>query len=693
MTSGRQESGASQEPTRTEAPPPRSDHRTEALSGDSSRSGEGTATDLAPPFRPMVIPPKKSSLSGLSGLPDPGQCFDDFELVQILGEGAFGRVYLAKQISLGRQVALKVVANCGTEAQTLASLEHDHIIRVFAETVRDDLRLLCMQYVPGTNLDAILEFLTQPRREATVPGGWSGSDFLSAIDELSTQPATLEPALLRDREFLSACDFVEVVCWIGTRLAEALDHAHRQGILHRDIKPANILFNCYGRPMLADFSLACPSLPESQGDSQAFGGTLSYMAPEHLDAFMTRDRSARQAVDERSDLYSLGMILFEFLTGRLPNSPSKEEAGLKKITSLIAKRRSSVPSARPANPDVPEVLDRVIQRCLDPQPDLRYKSAADLAQALEGCRQLRQVEKQMPAAGPITRLARKHPFLAVILLAVLPNILGSAVNISYNAIQIVGALEASQSQTFYRLLIGYNAITYPVCVGIACWLIVPVIRAWKELRSQRKESEFEIEEEESRAKTQRRQAMDSSLRLGVLARDDFGFRISDLAGMRRRTLAFPLWTAGLSCLGWLPGGLLFPLFIDLAAGPISSKIFVHFLFSFTISGLIALTYSGLAVQWVVLRVLYPGLWVDGSAYRETARQELTAIGRRLRVWQFLAGLIPLAGAALILSVGPEEFSLSFRILAIALIALGMAGFGLGLLIGSRIQQILAALGA
>jgi serine/threonine protein kinase len=86
---------------------------------------------------------------------------DDFELLQILGEGSFGRVYLAEQVSLGRQVALKVLANRGNEARTMASLEHDHIIRVFAETVRDNLRLLCMQYVPGTNLDCILRFLAR----------------------------------------------------------------------------------------------------------------------------------------------------------------------------------------------------------------------------------------------------------------------------------------------------------------------------------------------------------------------------------------------------------------------------------------------------------------------------------------------------------------------------------------------------
>jgi hypothetical protein len=160
--------------------------------------------------------------------------------------------------------------------------------------------------------------------------------------------------------------------------------------------------------------------------------------------------------------------------------------------------------------------------------------------------------------------------------------------------------------------------------------------------------------------------------------------------MRRRALTLPLWAAGLSCLGWLPGGVFFPLALQIK-GPIAKEIFEHFLFSFTISGLIAVTYSGLAVQWVVLRTLYPKLWVDGSSFRQAARAELTSLDGRLKALQILAGLIPLAGAIMILSVGPDNFNLWFRLLATALIGLGMAGFALGLLIGSRIQQTLSAL--
>src|SRR5262249_43429689 len=130
-----------------------------------------------------------------SGFPEPGQQLDDYELLSLLGAGSFARVFLARQVSLGRQVALKVSAQRGSEARTLASLEHDHIVRVFSETVdhQRNLRLLCMQYVAGTTLEQIIDFLGD--RE---PRTWSGRTILEAIDFLSTQPAVFDPASLRD---------------------------------------------------------------------------------------------------------------------------------------------------------------------------------------------------------------------------------------------------------------------------------------------------------------------------------------------------------------------------------------------------------------------------------------------------------------------------------------------------------------
>src|SRR5262249_57227620 len=104
-------------------------------------------------------------------LPEAGQQVGDFHLLRVLGEGSFGRVFLAQQLSLDRQVALKVTLNRGSEARTLANLEHDHIVRVFSESVDRprQLRLLCMQYVPGTTLERVIDALARRDRRA-----WDG---------------------------------------------------------------------------------------------------------------------------------------------------------------------------------------------------------------------------------------------------------------------------------------------------------------------------------------------------------------------------------------------------------------------------------------------------------------------------------------------------------------------------------------
>ena len=129
------------------------------------------------------------------------------------------------------------------------------------------------------------------------------------------------------RQFLHGASAIQAAVWIVARLADGLDHAHSRGLLHRDLKPANILLAGDGTPMLLDFNLSVEALPHS-GETEihrAFvGGTLPYMAPEHLDAFNPRGSTPPEAVDERSDIYALGLILFEILAGEpaFPEVPS-----------------------------------------------------------------------------------------------------------------------------------------------------------------------------------------------------------------------------------------------------------------------------------------------------------------------------------------------------------------------------------
>jgi serine/threonine protein kinase len=579
-------------------------------------------------------------------------------LGKVLGKGSFGTVFLAQQLSLDlRRVALKITACPGGEAQTLARLEHDHIVQLLSNKVvrfkGQDLRLLCMRYEPGATLEQVIQALRQRDR-----GEWNGRAILEIIDRLSTHPVPLHPAALRDRQLLGEADWVQAVCWIGARLAEALDYAHAQGPIHRDVKPANILMNGYGRPMLTDFNLSSNRHRRADSGPEIFGGTLPFMAPEHLDAFSRQQAAAAEAVDRRSDLYSLGVVLFEMLTGRLPfEQAMPAPVTLEAVRAMATARRAGAPSPRDEHPDVPEVLAQVVRRCLAPPPDNRYQTGAELAQALEDCHAIRAVERNLPPAGFLGRPASRRPFLWLSSFILLPHVLGSLVNIAYNKTQIIDGLEiAARQEAFFRLVLAYNAVVYPACLVAMGWLIAPVFRTWRALR--------------------RSEAVDNT----------------QVAAGRRKALRWSRWVVGLSCAGWLPGAILFPLAISFMAGPIHREVFGHFLVSFTVSGLIALTYAYFGVQFMVLRFLYPQLWFDPQGFREGVVADFRLRKPRLWVFQLLAGVIPLAGAIMILAGGAHlSGDAMFRLLATALILLGMAGFGLAILANNFLSQTLAAL--
>jgi serine/threonine protein kinase len=634
-------------------------------SGETPADGSLPNTVAIPtyfaPISPSMPPGSSGRLRSISLEPappigewGPGLQFDDFKMVRLLGKGAFGRVLLAQQLSLDRLVALKVTANSGQEGRTLASLEHEHIVQVFSENfdAATGVRWLAMQYVPGTHLAKVIHMLNFKERSE-----WTGQLLLDIIDSLSQQAAPFHPAALRDRQVLAEANWVEAVCWLTARLAEALDYAHSRGVLHRDIKPANILINQYGRPFLADFNLATRPQPAGATDGDVFGGTLAYMAPEHLEAVDSENEAARRRVDERADIYALGFVSFELLTGQMPFGNSRPLGEPKQMIRALADiRRSCAPSARGVRPDVPPAVDAALRRGLDPNPDQRYQTGREMAQALEGCRELERLGKTFPKPGRVTEQIGRHPFLWLAVLVLAPQILGSIVNVVYNNVAIVADLTPPQQSAFLWLVLIYNLLVYPLCLAQAYRLVMPVLRAWQTLT--------------------RRPPAD----------------LPPLDPMRRVALTWPMWVVWLSCLGWLPGALLFPICLALFEEPISLVVFGHFLVSFTFSGLITLTYSYFAVQYVVLRILYLLLWHDASGVQSSINRDLSGIDRRLRLFQLLAGLIPLIAAALIVAVSPEvSGDRALRVLLTALLGLSMAGFGMALFAHNALANILTLL--
>jgi eukaryotic-like serine/threonine-protein kinase len=597
----------------------------------------------------------------------------DFEVLRPLGAGAFGQVFLARQRSLGRLVAVKLSPNQGSEARTLASLEHDHIVRVFSETVDPvhDLRILCMQYVPGSNLAGVIQALVRrPMHE------WSGRALVEAIDANSGgQPnsTALESSDLRDRDFLAGCDFIEAVCWLGARLAEALSRAHRQGILHRDIKPANILLHRNGRPLLADFNLAGDRHRGGLPGGELFGGTLIYMAPEHLDAFNPEANTSREAVDQRSDIYSLGLVLFELLTGQRPSSlalrhgQDSSPALLTGATlrALAAERRREAPSPRRLSPEVPEVLDRVVRRCLEPDPARRFQSAAELAAALEGCGELTRWHKALPSGGSLTRTALAYPLAVGLLLPLLPHLVGALVAFGYTAAWVASHPARPALETLFgKLALGYCLVVFPLTGGLTVYLARPIWQMCVRLRGPTLVGPVQVTE------------------------------------MRRRALRKPALGVMLSSLGWLPGAVVLPLLmVHLVPEAAGWDVLLHYFLSFLIAGLIALTYTEFVDQFLLLRVAYPFLWAFPHQARQTARAELDPVDRRLRVFQVLSGLIPVAsGFALLIglvSASPEQRASSgyqgFLVLVLVLMALGMAGAWFAVVISDRLRRVLAAL--
>jgi len=338
---------------------------------------------------PAAVEDATSEPGGISAEPangneqlDPGKVIGDFRIERLLGAGGVSRVFLATQLSLDRQVALKVTVeadedtSAANEGRTMATFSHPHIVPVFAEERIGRLRLLAMEYVDGPTLSDFLDASRDRFHGSRLRRVATQSDALSLIRELCSQDHTEENDQRRDG--VSCRDFL---CGMFRDVARALAAAAAKGVFHSDVKPANILLTRDGKAMLADFNVSLRQ-ESNDGESPQVGGTLLYMSPEQLGILTGSETGIR--LDERSDIYSLGLVLFEALTGSWPFLEGNVAADpVIASGQLQASRLSSSIEFPAGNKWMTPGLKSIVEKCLSPQPDDRYQSANELAEDLD----------------------------------------------------------------------------------------------------------------------------------------------------------------------------------------------------------------------------------------------------------------------------------------------------------------------
>ncbi len=343
----------------------------------------------------------------------------DYEVVREIGRGGMGVVYEAQQISLNRRVALKLlpfaavldqkqIARFKNEALAAAQLHHPHIVPVFSVGCERGVHYYTMQFVEGQSLSEVLREL---RAASATPREPSTVDAHSAEATPAGKPL---PSTLQAFSTVGApCnrEYIRTIVRLGTQAADALQYAHDCGIVHRDVKPSNLLLDTQGEIWVADFGLAHVRNDASLTVSGDVLGTVRYMSPEQA-----AGHSA--AIDQRTDIYSLGVTLYELLTLQ----PVFAGDDPRQLLSKLAQDDPVAPCRH--NPSIPPDLETVLLKSIAKSPEHRYASAADLASDLRSFLAGKPIRARRPTVvDRTTKWAQRHRALvtsaiAVFLLAV-----------------------------------------------------------------------------------------------------------------------------------------------------------------------------------------------------------------------------------------------------------------------------------
>ncbi len=358
-------------------------------------------------------------------IPCPAQ-LDDYRILREVGRGGMGVVYEAEQASLSRRVALKVLPFAAAvdpkqrqrfqiEAQAAAQLHHPHIVPIFSVGCDQGVHYYAMQFVEGRSLAAILHELRSSNEAPTRAAGASAPAVQEQTDE--SAPAPLRPRGDPDTASMSSTElgqgsqslaltvigpvhraeaFCRKIARLGAEAADALDHAHGLGIVHRDIKPANLLIDHNDALWITDFGLARFRSEFSLTQTGDMIGTLRYMSPEQALA-------RRGVVDQRTDIYALGVTLYELLTLR----PAFDGRDHQELLRQIALDEPTPP--RRLNPTIPRDLETIVLKAMAKEPLNRYATAQEMAADLTRFRSDQAILARRPNCMERTfRWTRRH---------------------------------------------------------------------------------------------------------------------------------------------------------------------------------------------------------------------------------------------------------------------------------------------
>ncbi len=556
----------------------------------------------------------------------PGDVLDDFELMLPLGSGAFAKVFLARQVSMERLVALKISAHTGSEPQTLAQLDHPNIVRVFDQRIADDpqARLLYMEVVPGGTLGDLLTALKNtPAKQRT------GRLVIDVVDAKLGSRGQAPPEGSAQRRWFKEASWPLAVCEIGAQLAEGLAYAHEKGVMHRDVKPANVLLGAKGSPKLADFNISFNGGRVGEDPADTFGGSLAYMSPEQLEACHPLLGGSPRMVREASDIYSVGVMLWELLTGERPFQDEATKIGsLAGLQRMIDARRTADLNelCKKLPTDCPDSLRQVLVRCLQPVKADRYEDAQQLASALRLCLDPTSWKLMQEPQGGFAGVALLLPLLWVVVASMVPNILAGIFNYHYNEAWLVQQVPELHTR-FEKVQLVINALVFPVSMFIG------VGRARKVAK--------------------------------MLWSDD-PRKVGEGA---HHALHFGRFVALLSMVMWTGAGLAFPIAINWGV-PIESQFgfYTHFVLSLVLCGCIGAAYPYFLVTTLAVHSFIPALMRNNAT---TCPQPSDV--RSVRFWNrfflALATLVPMLGVWLVVAYGDTQ-----KVYLMIASGVGMLGF-------------------